>query len=172
MPNARKAYSVGRTSPRSLVDPAESRQAIAPAASPANVEIVRDPGATSSRAPHFGHSMSFVRAADSGAEISVLQCGQMRTATVHLTVQTPYSNRSDAPMKRGDEIRKRLTASCDESPPSRGPRKYGKYRRHGAAGYACDKPSFPSVPHDASGDRMIPSRCISGAREKILNYME
>src|SRR4029077_12733194 len=78
-----------KTPPRSLVESMESRHAIAPAASPARVEIVRDPGATSSRVPHFGHSMSFERAAASGAEISVLQCGHMRTATPHLQVRTP-----------------------------------------------------------------------------------
>jgi hypothetical protein len=72
-PNARNEYSVGRTSPKSLVEPEESRQAIAPAASPARVEIVREPGATSSFVAHFGHSISFERDAESGAEISVLQ---------------------------------------------------------------------------------------------------
>jgi len=87
MLNARNAYSVGRTPPRSLVEPMESRHAIAPAARPANVEIVRDPGATSSRVPHFGHTISFERAA-SGAGISVLQCGQVRTATIHLQTRT------------------------------------------------------------------------------------
>jgi hypothetical protein len=46
--------------------------------------MVRDPEATSSRASHFGHSMSFERATDIGAEISVWQCGHMRTATAHL----------------------------------------------------------------------------------------
>jgi hypothetical protein len=33
--------------------------------------------------------MSFERAAASGAEISVLQCGQMRTAKAHLPMRTP-----------------------------------------------------------------------------------
>jgi hypothetical protein len=89
MPNARNAYNVGKTPPRSLVEPVESRHAIAPAARPARVEIVRDPGATSSRVPHFGHSISFERAAASGAEISALQCGHMRTATIHLQTRTP-----------------------------------------------------------------------------------
>ena len=89
MPNARKAYSVGRVPPKSVVEPAESRQAIAPATSPASVEMLRDPGATSSRVPHFGHTISFERAAASGAEISVLQCGQMRTAKAHLPMRTP-----------------------------------------------------------------------------------
>src|SRR5579863_5089622 len=89
MPKARNAYRVGRTPPRSLVEPLESRQAIVPAASPQRVEIVRDPEATSSRVPHFGHTMSLEYAAASDAGISALQCGQIRTATAHLPMRTP-----------------------------------------------------------------------------------
>jgi len=89
MPKARNAYSVGNTPPKSVGDPEESRHAIVPAASPQIVDMVREPEATSSRAPHFGHSMSFERATEMGAEISVLQCGQMRTATVHLHKGAP-----------------------------------------------------------------------------------
>jgi len=114
-PNARNAYNVGRTPPRSLVEPLESRQTMAPAASPARVEIVRELEATSSRVPHFGHSMSFDRAAATGAGISVLQWGHMRTATAHLPVRTPYNSRSGAPMKREDEKRKRIAGVQVES---------------------------------------------------------
>ena len=63
--------------------PLDSRQTIAPAASPQSEAIIREPDVTSSRTPHFGHTMSFEYAAASGAGISVLQCGQIRTATHH-----------------------------------------------------------------------------------------
>lgn len=85
-PNARIAYTVGRTPPRSPLMPLDARQAMAPAASPQREEIVRDPDVTSSRAPHFGHTISFEYAAVSGAGISVLQWGQIRTATCYLRV--------------------------------------------------------------------------------------
>jgi hypothetical protein len=87
-PKARKAYSVGRTAPKSPPESLERRHAIAAAASPHRVEIVRDPGATSSRALHFGHSMLLEYAEAFAAVISALQCGQIRTATPHLTVRT------------------------------------------------------------------------------------
>jgi hypothetical protein len=44
--------------------------------------------------------------------------------------------------------------------------------RHKAIIYACDNTSHPRIPHDAHGAKIVPSRRISGAREKILNYME
>src|SRR5580700_6847278 len=80
IPNARNAYSVGRTPLRSPVELLASRQAIAPATKPQTEEIVRAPCATSSRVPHFGHSTLSECAATSGAGILVLQCGQMRAA--------------------------------------------------------------------------------------------
>jgi len=51
--------------------------------------MVREPDATSSRVSHFGQTMSLERAAESDAQISVLQCGQIRTATSHLQSQAP-----------------------------------------------------------------------------------
>src|ERR1700688_42848 len=80
IPNARKAYSVGRTparSPPELPGWIDSFQAIAPAARPHREDIVRVPVATSSRVSHLGHSTLSERAATSPAGISVLQCGQM-----------------------------------------------------------------------------------------------
>src|SRR5579862_3158113 len=71
----------------------DSRQAIAPAASPQIVEIVRAPGATSRRVPHLGHSTPNENAITIGAEISVLQCGHVRTATTHLRVTKTNNNR-------------------------------------------------------------------------------
>jgi hypothetical protein len=38
--------------------------------------------------------------------------------------------------------------------------------------YACDNASLPRIPHGAQGAKLVPSRRISGAREKIINYME
>src|SRR5450759_3843661 len=93
MPNARNAYSVGRTPPRSPPELIDSRHAMAAAARPQRVEIVRVPGATSRRAPHLGHSTPNEYAATFEAVISVLQCGQMRTATAHLPVRTPKDER-------------------------------------------------------------------------------
>src|SRR5882762_2999093 len=100
MPNARNAYSVGRTAPKSPPEPLERRHAIAAAASPHRVEIVRDAGATSSRALHCGHSMLLEYAAAFAAVISALQCGQMRMATVHLSVQRLNNKRNRTAMKR------------------------------------------------------------------------
>jgi hypothetical protein len=37
----------------------------------------------------LGHSISFERDTETGAEISVWQCGHMRTATVHLHERAP-----------------------------------------------------------------------------------
>jgi hypothetical protein len=88
MPNARNAYSVGNTPLRSPLELFPSRHAIVPAARPHRDEIVRAPGATSSRVPHFGHSTLSECAATSGAGISVLQCGQTRAATGHLPFPT------------------------------------------------------------------------------------
>src|SRR3977135_3261574 len=99
-PNARKAHRVGRRAPQHPPDPRERRNAIAAAASPHRVEIVRDPGATSSRALHRGHSMLLEYAAAVAAVISALQCGQMRTATVHLSVRTPNNKRNHTATKR------------------------------------------------------------------------
>src|SRR5713226_4500447 len=92
-PKARNAYSVGRTAPRSPPALLESCHAIAAAARPQKEEIVREAGAISSRALHFGHSMVFEYAVAFAALIPVLQCGQMRTATAHLTVRTPNNKR-------------------------------------------------------------------------------
>ena len=72
----------------------DSRQAMAPAASPQIVEIVRAPGATSRRVSHLGHSTPNENAITIGPEISVLQCGHVRTATAHLPVRTTYINRN------------------------------------------------------------------------------
>src|ERR1700704_2162908 len=99
-PNERNAYSVGRTAPKSPPEPLERRHAIAAAASPHRVEIVRDPGATSSRALHCGHSMLLEYAAAIAAVISALQCGQIRTATIHLPVWTPNNKRNQPAKKR------------------------------------------------------------------------
>jgi len=84
MPNARNAYSVGKTPPRSPAEPIESHHAMAAAAKPHREEMVRGPVATSRRTPHFGHTTLSECAATSGAGISVLQWGQTRTATGHL----------------------------------------------------------------------------------------
>ena len=65
------------------------------------------------RVPHFGHTMSFERAAASGAEISVLQCGHMRTATIHLPRRTITIVEVAARMKRGDEARENGSLSLD-----------------------------------------------------------
>lgn len=105
-PKARNAYTVGRTAPKSPLAPLERCHTIAAAASPQREEIVREPGATSSRALHCGHSMLLENAAAFAAEISVLQCGQIRTATAHLSIQTPYNKRNDARMKRESSERR------------------------------------------------------------------
>src|SRR5258707_11896430 len=99
-PNATNAYRVDRIVPKSPPEPLERRHAIAAAASPHRVEIVRDPGATSSRDLHCGHSMLLEYAAAIAAVISALQCGQMRTATVHLPVRTPNNKRNHTAKKR------------------------------------------------------------------------
>jgi hypothetical protein len=83
-PKARNAYKVGRTAPKSPAEPPEKCHARAAAARPHKEEIVLEPGETSSRAWHFGHSMLFEYPAAFAAAILVLQCGQVRTATVHL----------------------------------------------------------------------------------------
>src|SRR5882762_6776926 len=100
MPKARNAYSVGRTAPKSPLELLERCHTIAAAARPQREEIVREPGATSSRALHFGHSMPLENAAAVAAEISVLQCGQMRMATAHLSVQRTNNRRNHATKKR------------------------------------------------------------------------
>jgi hypothetical protein len=72
----------------------DNRQAMAPAASPQIVEIVRAPGATSRRVPHLGQSTPNENARTFGAGISVLQCGHVRTATAHPHVKTTNNNRN------------------------------------------------------------------------------
>src|SRR5260370_34747609 len=98
-PNARNAYSVGRTAPKSPPEPLERRHAIAAAASPHRLEIVRDPGATSSRALHCGHSMLLEYAAAAAAAISALPSGQVRAAPGHLSVLTPNHKRNHTAKK-------------------------------------------------------------------------
>src|SRR5260370_8951959 len=93
-PNARNAYSVGRTAPKSPPESLERRHAIAAATSPHRVEIVRDPGATSSRALHCGHSMLLEYAAAVATVISAFQGGQMLTATVHPSGRAPNNKRN------------------------------------------------------------------------------
>lgn len=105
MPKARNAYSVGSTPPRSPLKPPARCHAMAAAASPQNDEIVRAPGATSSRVLQRGHSMLLENAATLAAEISALQCGQMRTATVHPSVRTLNNRRSRAVKKSGKLVR-------------------------------------------------------------------
>jgi hypothetical protein len=100
IPNARNAYSVGRTPPRSPPKSIDSRHAMAPAARPQRDEISLAPGATSSRVPHLGHSTPNEYATTLEAVISVLQCGQMRTATVHLPIRTTNNKRNRARMER------------------------------------------------------------------------
>src|ERR1035437_7207584 len=89
MLKARNAYSVGRTPLRFPPGLLESRHAIAAAARPNNEESVRAPGATSSRVLHWGHSILSEYAATFAAALSVLQCGQRRTATAYLSSNTP-----------------------------------------------------------------------------------
>lgn len=84
IPKARKAYTVGRMDPRSPPEPLPRRQAIAAAASPHTEEIVRVHELISSLLPHLGQTMSLESAAASGAGISALQCGHVRTAKPHL----------------------------------------------------------------------------------------
>src|ERR1019366_4201072 len=86
IPNARNAYSVGRTPPRSPPESIDRRHAMVAAATPHRDAIVRVPGATSRRVPHLGHSTPNEYATTFEAVISVLQCGQTRTATAHLSV--------------------------------------------------------------------------------------
>jgi hypothetical protein len=85
-PNAMKAYTVGTTAgsrpPPGLV---VIQYTIAPAAKPAVEAISLGASATSSLAPHLGHSMLLDFAAAMVAEISVPQCGQTRLATYHLS---------------------------------------------------------------------------------------
>ena len=59
---------------------------MAAAARPKRDEIVRAPGPTSRRVSHLGHSKPYEYAATFEAVISVLQCGQMRTATAYLPI--------------------------------------------------------------------------------------
>src|ERR1700731_4875106 len=66
---------------------------MAPATRPQKDEMVREPGAPSSRVSHFGHSISLEYATARAAGISALQCGQMRTATRHPSVGTPNNKR-------------------------------------------------------------------------------
>jgi hypothetical protein len=100
IPNARNAYSVGKTPPRSPPELIDSRQAMAPAARPQNEEISRAPGETSRRVPHLGHSTPNEYAATIEALISVLQCGQMRTAKGHLSIGTTNNKRNHVRMER------------------------------------------------------------------------
>jgi hypothetical protein len=137
-PKARNAYSVGKTAPKSPSAPLESRHAIAPATSPQKEEIVRAPGATSSRVPHFGQSTPNENAATMDEFSSVLQCGQMRTATAHLSVGTHKSNRIPVRKKcrkaeKFGSKRQRLTATRDPHIPSTEQTLFPPEReRHGA----------------------------------------
>jgi hypothetical protein len=78
---------------------------MAAAARPHRVEIVLVPGATSSRVLHWGHSTLSEYAATFAAVISVLQCGQMRTATAHLSFGTPNNKRNRIKKKTGKPAR-------------------------------------------------------------------